>query len=147
VVRNRAPAAVAARNQRFNEAGTGIVQFDQGQFVQSAQIGPRMGGDGASTYDDSDIQTPQERWIGYLYSAYELADWVEITGELTYANRRASYSGVTAGPRSTFFVNPDNPYIPASLRTLLAGTQFSLGKDIDGQVPNFNEVTPKSCAG
>lgn len=140
VVRNRAPAAPAARNQRFNEAGNGIVQFDQGQYVQSAQIGPRMGGDGASTYDDSDIQTPQERWIGYLYGEYELADWVEVTGELTYANRRASYSGVTAGPRSTFFINPDNPYIPASLRTLLAGTQFSLGKDIDGQVPNFNEV-------
>ena len=130
VVRNRAPAAPAARNQRFNEAGNGIVQFDQGLFVQSAQIGPRMGGDGASTYDDSDIQTPAERWIGYLYGEYELADWVDVTGELTYANRTASYSGVTAGPRSTFFINPDNPYIPASLRTLLAGTQFSLGKDL-----------------
>jgi outer membrane receptor protein involved in Fe transport len=147
VVRNRAPAAVAARNQRFNEAGSGIVQFDQGQFVQSAQIGPRMGGDGASTYDDSDIQTPAERWIGYLYSEYELADWVEVNAELTYANRRASYSGVTAGPRSTFFINPDNPFIPASLRTLLAGTQFSLGKDMDGQVPNFNEVRAEVVRG
>ncbi len=147
VVRNRAPAAVPARNQRFNEDGTAIVQFDQGQFVQSAQIGPRMGGDGASTYDDSDIQTPAERWIGYLYGEYELADWVEVTGELTYANRRASYTGVTAGPRSTFFVNPDNPYIPASLRTLLGGTQFSLGKDMDAQVENFNEVNAEVLRG
>jgi len=140
VVRNRAPAAPAARNYRFNEAGTGVVPFDQGLFVQSAQIGPRMGGDGASTYDDSDLQTPSKRFVGYGYGEYELTDWLKLTGELTYANRTASYSGVTAGPRSTFFVKPDNPYIPADLRARLAGTQFSLGKDSDAQIPNFNKV-------
>jgi outer membrane receptor protein involved in Fe transport len=147
VVRNRAPANPNARNFRFNEDGTGVVQFDQGLFVQSAQIGPRMGGDGASTYDDSDIQTPQKRWIGYFYGEYELADWVEASAELTYANRRASYSGVTAGPRSTFFINPDNPYIPADLAVRLAGTQFSLGKDMDAQVPNFNQVDAEVLRG
>ncbi len=138
VVRNRAPAAVAARNMRFTDDGKGIVQFDPGQYVQSAQTGPRMGGDGESTYADSDIQTPLERWVGYAYGEYELADGLKAIAELTYANRTASNSGVTAGPRSTFFIRPDNPYIPASLSTLLAGTQFSLGKDVDAQIPARN---------
>jgi len=140
VVRNRAPAAPAARNQRFTDDGTGIVQFDPGMYVQSVQTGPRMGGDGESTYADSDIQTPLERWIGYAYGEYELTDGLKLIGEFTYANRTASNSGVTAGPRSTFFVNPDNPFIPASLSALLNGTQFSLGKDVDAQIPALNRA-------
>lgn len=138
VVRNRAPAAPAARNMRFNEDGTAILQFDPGQYVQTSQTGPRMGGDGESTYADSDIQTPLERWVGYAYGEYELTDGLKLVGELTYANRTASNSGVTAGPRSTYFVNPDNAFLPESLRTLLAGTQFSLGKDVDAQIPARN---------
>ena len=147
VVRNRAPAAPAARNQRFTDDGTGIVQFDPGQYVQTTQTGPRQGGDGESTYADSDIQTPLERWVGYLYGEYELFDGVTATAELTYAQRTASNSGVTAGPRSTFFINPDNPFIPPALRTLLNGTQFSLGKDVDNQIPAFNEAEAKVWRG
>lgn len=140
VVRNRAPAAPAARNQRFTDDGLGIVQFDPGMYVQSAQTGPRMGGDGESTYADSDIQTPLERWVGYAYAEYDLTDSIQAIAELSYANRSASNSGVTAGPRSTFFVRADNPFVPQSLRTLLAGTSFSLGKDVDDQIPARNSA-------
>jgi iron complex outermembrane receptor protein len=140
VVRNRAPAAQAARNQRFTDDGTGIVQFDPGQFVQNSQTGPRMGGDGESTYADSDIQTPVERWVGYAFAEYDLTDGITATAELTYAQRTASNSGVTAGPRSTYFLSADNAFLPQSLRTLLNGTQFSLGKDVDGQIPALNRA-------
>lgn len=140
VVRNRGPANPAARNYRFTDDGTGIVQFDPGQYVSSSTFGPRMGGDGASTYDDSDIQTPVERWVGYLYGEYELTDGITASAELTYANRKASNSGVTAGPRSTYFVRPDNAFLPEQLRTLLGGTSFSLGKDVDDQIPAYNEA-------
>lgn len=140
VVRNRAPANPAARNMRFTDDGTGIVQFDPGQFVSTSTFGPRMGGDGESTYDDSDIQTPTERYIGYLYAEYELTAGLKAIAEVTYANRSASNSGVTAGPRSTYFVKPDNAFLPEELRTLLAGTEFSLGKDVDAQIPALNKV-------
>jgi len=140
VVRNRAPAAPAARNQRFTDDGTGIVQYDPGQYVQSAQTGPRQGGDGESTYADSDIQTPVERWVGYAYGEYELTDSLTAIAEFTYAKRTASNSGVTAGPRSTYFLSADNAFLPASLRTLLNGTQFSVGKDVDGQIPALNRA-------
>jgi iron complex outermembrane receptor protein len=140
VVRNRAPAPLAARNWAFTDDGTGIIQFDQGTYVQNSLTGPRQGGDGESTYADSDIQTPIERYVGYAYGEYELTDALKAYAELTYANRKASNSGVTAGPRSTFFVKPDNAFLPQQLKTLLAGAQFSLGKDVDAQIPNRNEV-------
>lgn len=140
VVRNRPPAPLEARNWRFTDDGTGIVQFDPGQYVSSSTFGPRMGGDGASTYDDSDIQTPVERWVGYLYGEYEVADGVIASTELTYARRTASNSGVTAGPRSTYFVKADNAFLPEELRVLLNGASFSLGKDVDAQIPAYNEA-------
>lgn len=140
VVRNRAPAPLAARNQRFTDDGTGIVQFDPGMYVQNSLTGPRMGGDGESTFADSDIQTPVERYVGYLNAQYELADGLNAYAELTYANRKASNSGVTAGPRSTYFVKADNAFLPEALQALLNGQEFSLGKDVDAQIPHFNSV-------
>jgi outer membrane receptor protein involved in Fe transport len=142
-LRNRSPAPPEARNHRFTDDGTGILDFDPGQFIASHTFGPRMGGDGVSTYADSDIQTPLERWVGYLYADYELTESLTGFVEVTYANRLASNSGATAGPRSTFFVQPDNAFLPAELVTLLNGSPFSLGKDVDGQVPAFNKARAK----
>lgn len=140
VVRDRAPAAPAARNQRFNDDGTGVVDYDPGRFLNAFQFGSRQGGDGASTYDDSDIQTPVERWVGYLYGEYELTDSLQIQTELTFAERDAMNTSYVVGPRSTFFVNNDNPYIPDDLRALLNGTNFSLGKDLDHVLTSVNRA-------
>lgn len=140
VVRDRAPAALAARNLRFNEAGDGVVQYDTGKFLNAAHIGARQGGDGASTYDDSDIQTPLERWVGYVFGEYELSDTITVQTELTYAKRKASNTSYIIGPRSSFEVNADNPYIPDDLRALLNGTGFTLGKDLDGELTSDNKA-------
>ena len=140
VVRDRNPAAQAARNKRFNDEGTGVVDYDPGRFLNSFQFGSRQGGDGASTYDDSDIQTPLDRWVGYLYGEYELSDALTVQTELTYAKRNASNTSYVVGPRSTFFVNNDNPFIPDDLRVLLDGTDFSLGKDLDGILTSVNQA-------
>ena len=138
VVRDRAPAAPAARNIRFTDDGKGIIQFDPGQFVSASQIGPRQGGDGVSTYDDSDLQTPLRRYVGYLQAKYELSDAINISTELTYANRVASNTAAAVPPRSTYFVRAVNPFIPAALIPLLNGTSFSFGKDMDGSVTVLN---------
>lgn len=140
VVRNRDPADPAARNYRFTDDGTGIIQFDPGMYVDANTFGPRSGGDGVSTYADSDLQTPLERYVGYLYGEYELTDGLTGFAELTYAHREASNSGVTAGPRSTFFIQPDNAFLPDELVELLDGTAFSLGKDVDAQIPALNRA-------
>lgn len=145
--RNRSPAPIEARNYRFTDDGTGIVEFDPGMFVASHTFGPRSGGDGASTYADSDLQTPVERYVGYLYAEYELLDGIKGYTELSYANRTASNSGVTAGPRSTFFIKPDNAFLPAELAALLNGSSFSLGKDVDAQIPAQNTANAEVWRG
>lgn len=147
VVRDRDPAALAARNKRFTDDGMRVVDYDPGRFLNSFQFGSRQGGDGASTYDDSDIQTPMERWVGYVYGEYELTDTVTVQTELTYADRFASNTSYVVGPRSTFFVNNDNPYIPDDLRALLNGTDFSLGKDLDYVLTSVNEASTQVFRG
>lgn len=147
VVRDRDPAHPAARNKRFTDDGLRVVDYDPGRFLNSFQFGSRQGGDGASTYDDSDIQTPLERYVGYLYADYELTDTITLQTELTYAERFASNTSYVVGPRSTFFVNNDNPYIPDDLRALLAGTDFSLGKDLDYELTSVNEAEAKVFRG
>jgi outer membrane receptor protein involved in Fe transport len=138
VVRNRSPANPAARNKVFTADGKGIMDFDPGIYVDANTIGPRSGGDGASTYAESDIRTPVERYVGYLYGEYELLDTLKAYTELTYAKRTASQTGITVGPRSTYFIQPDNAFLPAELVTLLNGTGFSLGKKMDHIIPAFN---------
>ncbi|WP_066797846.1 TonB-dependent receptor plug domain-containing protein [Sphingomonas soli] len=147
VVRNRAPAALAARNKRFNDAGTGVLDFDPGLYVSNAGLGARQGGDGASTYADSLLRTPVTRKVAYAFGHYELTPSWELSGEFTYATRDASSVGSTAGPRSTYFVKPTNPFVPADLRALLNGTEFSLGKDLDGQIKSLNTVDAKVFRG
>ncbi|MBN8830515.1 MAG: TonB-dependent receptor [Sphingomonadales bacterium] len=140
VLRDRAPAPLAARNLRFSEDGKSVVQFDPGKYVSQAQIGPRQGGDGVSTYDDSDIQTPIKRWVGYVYGQYELTDTLTLQTELTYAKRVASSTNAIVPPRSTYFFSADNAFLPASVKALLNGAQFSFGKDMDGLLDAYNEA-------
>ena len=147
VVRDAAVTAPAARYKRFNDDGTGVTDFDPGRFLGAALIGPRQGGDGASTYDDSDIQTPVKRWVGYIYGEYDLTDALQVQTELTYSRRTASNSSYITGPRSTFYVNPDNPYIPDDLRALLGDTKFSLGKDLDGVLTSVNSADARVFRG
>nr|WP_231848714.1 TonB-dependent receptor [Sphingobium sp. SYK-6] len=147
VVRDATVTNPAARYKRFNDEGTGVVDFDAGRFLGAALIGPRQGGDGASTYDDSDLQTPLKRWVGYMYGEYELTDTLTLQTELTYAQRIASNTSYIVGPRSTFYVQPDNPYLPNDLKALLAGTRFSLGKDLDGVLTSENRADARVFRG
>jgi iron complex outermembrane receptor protein len=147
VVRDATVTAPAARYMRFNDTGTAVQDFDPGRFLGAALIGPRQDGDGASTYADSDIQTPVRRWVGYVHADYEFTDSLRFFTELTLATRKASNTSYIVGPRSTFYVNPDNPYIPNDLRALLAGTRFSLGKDLDGVLTSVNQADARVFRG
>ncbi len=139
VVRNRAPAPLQARNYRFTADGTGIVAFDQGEFVNVNTFGQVSGGDNISTYDDASLQVGIERIVTYATARYELTDSLDLIAEFNYGNRKAEAATQTAGPRSTFFVKASNPYVPQELRDLLNGSSFSFGKDLDDQIPSFSK--------
>jgi len=140
VVRNLTPAALAARNKRFSDDGLSIVDFDQGRFVSSGATDARQGGDGESTYSSSPLRSPSTRYVGYAFGSFEVTPTFKLSTELTYAHRSASAISTALGGRSTFYVKPTNAFVPATLRTLLNGTSFSLGKDLDEQIENENHV-------
>jgi len=141
VVRNLSPAALAARNKRFSADGLSILDFDPGRFVSSGATDARQGGDGESTYSSTPLRSPSERFVTYAYGSFELTPSFKLSTELTYAHRSASSIATALSGRSTFYVKPTNAFLPASLKTLLNGTQFSLGKDLDEQIVNENSVT------
>src|SRR5690606_26219131 len=76
-----------------------------------------------------------------------LTDAITVQTELAYADRFASNTSYVVGPRSTFFVNNDNPFIPDDLRALLNGTDFSLGKDLDHILTSVNQADTKVFRG
>ncbi|MCW2396533.1 MULTISPECIES: TonB-dependent receptor domain-containing protein [unclassified Sphingobium] len=140
VVRNRAPAPLAARNYRFTADGRGIVPFDQGEFVNNSTIGQVQGSDGISNYDDASLQAGLERIVAYTAAEFALSDSLTLSGEFNYGKRIARAATLTAGPRSTFFVKATNPYVPPELAALLGGASFSFGKDLDGQIPSYSRA-------
>lgn len=136
-IRDVAATPASLRNRQFNAAGTALVPFSPGLYVQNAQIGPRQGGDGESTYAESRLRTPVERYAIYGHFGYELADNLNATLEASYGRREASALGQTLGPASTYLFRPDNVYLPADVRAALVGsTGFTLGKDLDNEVLN-----------
>jgi outer membrane receptor protein involved in Fe transport len=127
---------LAAIDKVFNPAGTAVSAFDPGLYGPKAVGSLALGGDNSSAYADQYIQTPLERYTTYLSGEYELTDALKISGELTYAERKANSRSLTAGTRSTMAIKPDNAYLPASVAALLNGQAFSLGKDLDDQLEN-----------
>jgi len=145
VIRNAAPAPAALRNRVFNDAGTALLPFDPGMYVQASQIGPRSGGGGESTYADSILRTPIERFAVYGHGSFELTDAIEATVEASYGQRTATATGAVLGPRASLVFRSDNAYLSPELRTALAGsTGFTLGKDLDNQFTNFNRAKART---
>jgi iron complex outermembrane recepter protein len=139
VFRNLAPTPAALINKKFNDAGTGILDMDPGKYVSNLAILPRMGGDGDSTFADSALRVPLERYSLFSRGSWQLTDRLELFSELAYAARKVKVAQQIAGPRSTFFIRPDNAYLPASVAALFpVNGQASLGKDMDETLVGTN---------
>lgn len=132
VFRNLAPTPEALRNKRFNDAGTAILDMDPGQYVQGLAIGPRQGGDGDSTYEDSALRAPVERYSVYGYSSFDFTDTLQGTLEASFGAREVNVAQQITGPRSTYFIKADNAYLPPEVAALFPPDGLaSLGKDLD----------------
>lgn len=145
VIRNRATTPAAVRDMQFNAAGTALVPFDPGLYAQVTQIGPRSGGDGPSSYEDSALRTPIERYALYGHASYQLTDTIEATLEASFGEREAVATGIALGPSSVTFFNSDNAFLTPEIQALLGpGTTFTLGKDLDGQIENLNTARART---
>jgi iron complex outermembrane recepter protein len=134
VFRDLNPTPAALRFKRFNDAGTALIDMDPGLYNSTIAIGPRQGGDGDSTYEDSALRAPIERYSLFSHLSYTFSDSLQGSLETSFGARDVSVAQQIAGPRSTFFIRPDNPYLSPAVAALFpANGQASLGKDIDSQ--------------
>ena len=154
VFRDQANTPVALRYKKFNDDGTALVDMDPGRYRQAQSFGPRAGGDGDSTFEDSALRAPVERYSVFGRTSWDFTDTLEGVLELTYAGREVNVAQQITGPRSTMFVRGDNPYLPASVRALFPAAPAdtaSLGKDLDStsfrNVNNSEANTVRVLAG
>lgn len=139
VFRDVAPTPAALAFHRFNDNGTALLDMDPGLYANQLGIGPRQGGDGASTFDDSALRSPIERYSLFTHTRYDLTDSLTASLELSYGAREVNVAQQLTGPRSTYFIQADNAYLPAAVAALFPpGGQASLGKDLDGQYRSVN---------
>ncbi len=93
VIRNAAPASAAARNTKWNDAGTALLPFNAGLYSQASALGPRVGGDGPSVYSEAGLRTPIERFALFGAGSYELTEAVtplDLLAKLTDGRATAS---------------------------------------------------------
>ena len=152
VFRDQANTPVTLRYKKFNDAGTRILDMDPGRYAQASAIGARSGGDGDLTYEDSWIRTPLERYSVFARSSFDFTDNLSGNLELTYAGREVSVGQQITGPRSTFFIQRDNAYLPPAVAALFpANGVASLGKDLDDSefvnMNNSEATTARVLAG
>lgn len=144
VIRNAAPASVAARNMQWNAAGTALLPFDPGLYSQASALGPRSGGDGSSVYEEAALRTPIERYAFFGAASYELTDTIEATLEASYGEREATSIGITAGPASTYLFQPDNSFLTPAVKAIVGANPFTVGTDLDSQISNINNARAKT---
>jgi len=140
VIRNAAPASPEARNMQWNDAGTALVPFDPGLYSQASALGPRMGGDGPSVYDEAALRTPIERFAFFGAASYDLTDSLHATLEASYGERKATSIGITAGPASTYIFQPDNAFLTPAVQALVGSNPFTVGTDLDNQIRSLNSA-------
>ena len=132
VFRDQAMTPVILRYKKFNEAGTAIQDMDPGRYAQAQAFGPRSGGDGDSTFEDSALRAPLDRYSVFGHSRWNFTDSLEGTLEVAWAGREVNVAQQITGPRSTMFIQPDNAFLPPAVAALFPpGSVASIGKDLD----------------
>jgi len=131
---------LAAVDKRFTADGRAVVDYDPGAFGPRHVGGQAQGGDNLSAYADQVVQTPLERYTAYAAATFDLGEALGLSAELLYADRRSSAASTVSATRSTMAIKPDNAYLPPTLAALLGGAAFSLGKDVDAELPNVHRV-------
>jgi outer membrane receptor protein involved in Fe transport len=132
VFRDQAMTPVVLRYKKFNEAGTAIQDMDPGRYAQAQAFGPRSGGDGDSTFEDSALRAPLDRYSVFAHGSWDFTDALEGTLEVAWAGREVNVAQQITGPRSTMFIQPDNAYLPPAVAALFPpGSVASIGKDLD----------------
>ncbi len=106
-----------------NSLGTGAITFGSNGTVSAYRAGTpaaglsQVGGDLYPTYTDVDLIAPVERYTGFAHLDWDLGDNLRLFAEGSYGHvDGATYQAAYFS--STIPIYADNPYIPASVRTV-----------------------------
>jgi iron complex outermembrane recepter protein len=113
-------------NKRFNQAGTALVDWPTGSFIDDAAL-LMAGGEGPAPDLGVLMRVPVERHALYTRFQYDMTDRTQAFVEASYGRRQASNSQV--GGRNSFtgvgtfglLIKADNYFLPASVRQSLVG--------------------------
>jgi outer membrane receptor protein involved in Fe transport len=111
-------------NKRFNEAGTALVDWQTGNFIDDAAV-LMAGGDGPAPDLGVLMRVPVERQALYTRFQYDMTARLQGFVEASYGRRQASNSQV--GGRNSFtgvgtfglLIKADNFFLPADVRQAL----------------------------
>jgi outer membrane receptor protein involved in Fe transport len=155
--------AAQLRGIFFNPDGS-IGRFQYGNYVGSQFM---QGGGSNAGYNFNtgvDVIPPVERYIGYARLNQEVGSTFELYAEGSYSHSTGHNLTLPSRNEQTspIVIRPDNPYIPASLRTEIARlnalpanaanqiTTFNLGRnnvDLGYQYSTVKNITYRGVAG
>jgi iron complex outermembrane receptor protein len=118
----------AVANRPIDTDGDSIVSFGpNGALVGEASI--------FNTNPINYLQVPQERWNAGAMFRYELSDSIEAFGRFAYSNNRVSTQLAPSGTFfASFFINPDNPFLPPATINALRIEAGPAGVDANGNI-------------
>ena len=120
----------AFRGKKFNEAGTALVDWQTGNFIDDAGL-LMAGGEGLAPDYGVLMRVPVERHAVYTRFQYDLTDRMQTFVEASYGRRQATNSQV--GGRNSFvgtltsglLIKTDNFFLPAAVRTELTNQNLT----------------------
>ena len=128
-------------NQQFNAAGTGLIPYTPGNYAAPGPFTPQQGGDGASSYANTTIRPPVERYSVLAHTDYDITDSLKGHLEMSYGKSTTTNKQGEFGGPSSSFIGADNPYLPASVATELTNaglSGFLYSRDIADYVRQIN---------
>jgi iron complex outermembrane recepter protein len=135
------PLPASLQNMQFTADGTGLMPYIAGNYVGTSPFAPQQGGDGASSYANTTVRPPIERYSALTRTDYDFTDSLRGHLELSYGQSTTTNRQGEFGGPSDSFIGVDNPYLPASVVTELTNAGlpgFLYSRDIADFVRQIN---------
>ena len=97
------PLPASLTSMQFNSAGTGLVPYTPGNYIPFSPFSAQQGGDGASSYANTTIRPPIERYSTMARTDYNFTDSLKGHLELSYGqSTTTNQQGQFGGPLALF---------------------------------------------
>ena len=135
------PLPVSLQDKQFSADGMSLIPYTPGSYAAPGPFTPQQGGDGASSYANTTIRPPVERYAFLARTDYDVTDSLKGHLELSYGQSTTENKQGEFGGPSSSFIGADNPFLPADIRDELTSNGLSgilYSRDIAPYVRQIN---------